>query len=341
MRICVFCGSSKGRRPAYARAASDLGQALAGRGIGLVYGGAHVGTMGVLADAVLRGGGEVTGVIPRQMVDREIAHTGVTDLQVVADMHERKARMASLADAFVALPGGAGTLEELFEAWTWGQLGLHAKPCGLLDVAGYYAPLRRFVDHMVAEEYLRPEFRSMLLVDSDPARLIDRFAHYEPPEENWAVPDPARLLGISPGRQIDALAWVHIRDGRVLMVRTRDNDALYLPGGKREPGESDVQALAREIREELGVRLDPQSLTLLAVVTDAAHGFADGTQVRMACYLADHCGRFAPGAEVRELAWVGRDDAGRCAPAGRQVLDELHARSLLAGQHRAACPEVS
>jgi len=173
-RICIFCGSSPGRGDNYRDAAARLGQLLAERGIGLVYGGAGVGIMGVVADAALEAGGEVVGVIPRHLVSREVAHDALTDLHVVSDMHERKATMARLADGFIALPGGAGTLEELFEVWTWAQLGLHDKPLGLLDVAGFYEPLARMLDHMVEEGFLRPGYRDMVAFESDPATLIDR-----------------------------------------------------------------------------------------------------------------------------------------------------------------------
>ncbi|MBS1106568.1 MAG: hypothetical protein H6Q91_2070 [Deltaproteobacteria bacterium] len=185
-RICVFCGSSPGARPSYRAAAERLGAAIAKRGLGLVYGGAHVGLMGAIADAALAQGGEVIGVLPRALEAREVAHRGLTELQVVDSMHERKARMAELSGAFVALPGGIGTLEETFEAWTWTQLGLHAKPCALLDVDGYYAPLQAFLDSAVAERFVRAEHRAMLLVDEDPERLLDALASWRVPVvEKW------------------------------------------------------------------------------------------------------------------------------------------------------------
>lgn len=182
MRICVFCGSSTGRSRQYVSAARTVGHQLARRGVGLVYGGAQVGIMGVLANAALDAGGEVIGVIPAHLVDREIAHTGLSDLHVVSGMHERKARMAGIADAFLALPGGAGTLEELFEVWTWAQLGLHDKPIALLDVVGFFQPLLAAIDHMVAEEFLPGAHRDMLVVASDIDDILDRFAVYRPPE---------------------------------------------------------------------------------------------------------------------------------------------------------------
>src|SRR5262245_56565280 len=183
--LCVFCGSSAGTRPMYAAAARDLGTLLAARGIGLVYGGGHVGVMGVIADAVLRGGGEVVGVIPQSLVQRELAQAGLTRLEVVDTMHQRKARMADLADGFVALPGGYGTLDETFEILTWAQLGIHAKPVGVLDVEGYWDGLRQLLAHAVAERFVRPEYAALLLFGDEPATLLDRFA-------DWPAPDVGR-----------------------------------------------------------------------------------------------------------------------------------------------------
>jgi uncharacterized protein (TIGR00730 family) len=165
--ICVFCGSSAGADPAYLEAAEAVGRRLAQRGVRVVYGGGKVGMMGAVADAVRDEGGDVIGVIPQAIVDLEIGHDGLDDLRVVGSMHERKALMAELSDAFIALPGGIGTLEELFEVYTWAQLGIHAKPLGLLDVAGYFRPLVAFLDHAVQERFLRPETRTLLAVSDD------------------------------------------------------------------------------------------------------------------------------------------------------------------------------
>jgi uncharacterized protein (TIGR00730 family) len=179
-RICVFCGTSPGARPEYAEAARELARLLTADGIGVVYGGGGVGLMGALADAVIAAGGELTGVIPRALVDREIAHRDVMDMRVVGSMHERKAVMADLSDAFVALPGGIGTLEELFEVYTWAQLGLHQKPCALLNVEGYYDGVADFLAHAVAERFLREETHELLLVETHPAGLIERLRSFEP-----------------------------------------------------------------------------------------------------------------------------------------------------------------
>jgi len=191
MRICVFCGAQPGVRPEYRRAAAAFGTLLARSGVGLVYGGASVGLMGAVADAALASGGEVIGVIPRALVSKEVAHHGLADLRVVGSMHERKALMAELSDGFVALPGGVGTLEELFEVWTWVHLGLHAKPCALLDVEGFYSALHAFIDHTEAEGFLRPGVREMLIVERDAEALLGRL-------RTWRAPSPAAERVLQP-----------------------------------------------------------------------------------------------------------------------------------------------
>jgi len=178
--VAVYCGSNIGTDPAYAAAAASLGQTLADRGIRLVYGGGHVGLMGVLADTVLGNGGEALGVITRALKEKEVAHSGLTSLTVVETMHERKAAMADAADAFVMLPGGYGTLDEFFEVVTWTQLGIHAKPCGVLDVAGYFAPLGTLLDGAARAGFVRPAHRGLVLTDTDPAALLDRLAAWTP-----------------------------------------------------------------------------------------------------------------------------------------------------------------
>lgn len=186
-RICVFCGANPGYREAYGRAARSLGSLLVRRGLGLVYGGGGIGLMGTVSSAVLTAGGDVTGVIPRSLMEREgVVADGVTDLRVVDSMHQRKALMAELSDAFIALPGGLGTFEELFEVLTWAQLGIHGKPVGLLDCDGYWRRLVAAIDHAVAEGFIRPEHRELLLVESDAERLLDRLVGYQPPQvEKW------------------------------------------------------------------------------------------------------------------------------------------------------------
>lgn len=178
--VCVFCGASPGARPIYREAAEQLGRSLAEQGLTLVYGGGAVGLMGLVADAALAAGGEVIGIIPQSLERAEIGHRGLTRLEVVDGMHARKARMAELADAFIALPGGLGTLEELFEVWTWGQLGYHAKPLGLLEVEGFYARLTAFLDHLVAERFVREQHRAILQISESPAELLQRLDAWRP-----------------------------------------------------------------------------------------------------------------------------------------------------------------
>jgi len=184
--VCVFCGSSPGAQPIYVQAARHLGQTLARRDLTLVYGGAGVGTMGQLAQAALDAGGHVIGVIPRALLDMEVAHTGLPDLRVVDSLHERKALMADLSDAFIALPGGLGTIDEFFEVLCWSQLGLHAKPCGLLNVGSYYDRLTAFLDHSVEEQFVRASHRESILVQEDAENLLDAFERYQAPRADKA-----------------------------------------------------------------------------------------------------------------------------------------------------------
>jgi hypothetical protein len=189
-RVCVFCGSSLGRDPRYAEQARALAREVVSRGMGVVFGGGSVGLMGVLADETLAGGGALTGVIPHGLAARELAHRGVADMRVVPTMHARKALMAELADGFVALPGGIGTLEELFEIVTWSQLGIHRKPVGVLNVAGYYDPLVALLEHAVAGGFVPAQSRDLVIVDEEAKRLLDRMsAHEPPPGPVWITPE--------------------------------------------------------------------------------------------------------------------------------------------------------
>lgn len=185
-QVCVFCGSYQGSQPIYMTAAHQMGNGLAQRGLGLVYGGGRVGLMGAVADGTIAGGGKVIGVIPQSLVDRELAHKGLSELRVVASMHERKAVMAELADSFVAMPGGFGTLDELFEIITWAQLGFHRKPIALLNIGGYFDPLITFIEHMETEGFIKPEHRNAVLVKNDVDSLLDTLLAYQAPQlEKW------------------------------------------------------------------------------------------------------------------------------------------------------------
>jgi uncharacterized protein (TIGR00730 family) len=189
-RICVYCGSSPGLLPDYRAAAQVLGHELAARGLGLVYGGASVGVMGAVADAVLEKGGQAIGVIPFALATREVAHDGLDELFVVESMHERKAKMAELSDGFIALPGGWGTIEEIFEMLTWAQLGFHQKPCGLLNISGYYDHLYTFLEHAIDQRFVREEYRPMIMMEQTADGLLDRYQHYQAPSvKKWIGPE--------------------------------------------------------------------------------------------------------------------------------------------------------
>ncbi|MCP4214164.1 MAG: TIGR00730 family Rossman fold protein [bacterium] len=185
-QVCVFCGSSRGNKPIYIEAAEELGRILAERNFGLVYGGANVGTMAAVAKSALKHGGKVIGVIPRELVEREVALTELDDLRIVDSMHERKALMHELSDAFIALPGGLGTIEEVLEVFTWAQLEMHSKPCGLLNIANFYDKLVEFLEHVVSQSFIHPDNLKMILMDKDPQKLLDKFATYTPPKVDKA-----------------------------------------------------------------------------------------------------------------------------------------------------------
>jgi len=186
MRVAVYCGSASGNEPVFVEATKKLGKYFAEQGIDVVYGGGHVGLMGTIADTVLEAGGKVFGVMPEDLVNREIAHKHLTDLAVVDNMHERKALMAEMADAFVALPGGAGTLEEIFEAWTWAQLGHHSKPCAFYNVHGFYEPLFGMLTNMIQKGFLKPEYSNMLIRVDEPEALVEAFRFYKAPQKKWS-----------------------------------------------------------------------------------------------------------------------------------------------------------
>jgi len=293
MRICVFCGSSFGNNEVYGNAAREMGRTLAAHKIGLIYGGGRVGLMGVLADAALNAGGAVIGVIPRSLVEREIQHTSLTELHTVATMHERKTRMAELADAFIALPGGAGTLEEIFEQWTWAQLGIHRKPCGFLNTNGYFDPLRKMIDQMTGEGFLRPEHASMLVFDTEPAAIIEAFRDYAHPAAKWQARPVIRIVA----------ALVQDEARRVLLVRKKGTHAFMQPGGKLRHSESHLAALERELGEELSCSLRPGSSTFLGTFTAPAAN-ESGWLVEAALYRVELDGEISAASEIDEVVWL-------------------------------------
>ena len=298
MRICVFCGSSSGKNDAYAEAARDMGVTLAQAGIELVYGGGRVGLMGVIADAALAAGGSVIGVMPQALVDREVQRLSLTELHVVESMHARKTKMSMLADGFVALPGGAGTLEEIFEQWTWAQLGIHQKPCGFLNTNGYFDPLRQMIDQMSGEGFLRMDHASMLVFDTKPAAIIESFREYSAPLAKWMATAQKTIRIVA--------ALVQDDRGRVLLVRKRGTRAFMQPGGKIQGDESHLEALRREITEELSCAIQPQPIYLGTFSALAAN--EQGSQVEAALYRVGLLGPIRAASEIEEILWLDPGD---------------------------------
>jgi hypothetical protein len=299
MRVCVFCGSSNGNNRIYSEAARELGETLAARAIELVYGGGRVGLMGVVADAILKAGGVAIGIIPQRLVQSEIHHTGLTACHVVATMHERKTKMSELADAFIALPGGLGTLEEILEQWTWAQLGIHRKPCGFLNTNAYFSPVQEMVERMVGHGFLDLKYASMTVFDSNPDALIEAFRGYSPPPPKWqgsVAAAPLQTIRI-------VAALIQDRDGRVLLVRKKGTKAFMQPGGKLLDSESDFAALERELGEELMCSIRPQSAAFLGRFSAPAAN-ESGCTVDAALYRVECVGSVKAGAEIDEILWL-------------------------------------
>jgi uncharacterized protein (TIGR00730 family) len=325
MRICVFCGSTSGNNELYANAAREMGRTLAARRIELVYGGGRVGLMGALADAALMAGGAVIGVMPRSLVEREIQHTSLTELHTVTTMHERKTKMAELADGFIALPGGAGTLEEIFEQWTWAQLGIHNKPCGFLNVNGYFDPLRKMIDQMASQGFLCPQYASMLVFDTEPDAILDAFRDYSPPPSKWQAPSD----GLGPTQTVIRIVAALAQDelGRVLLVRKKGTRAFMQPGGKLQDSESHLVALERELGEELRCSVRPGSSVFLGTFAAPAANESN-CLVEAALYGVELVGPISAAPEIDEVAWADPYcfDEIELAPLTREKVLPLAAR---------------
>jgi len=319
MRIGIFCGSKSGNDECYINAAQEMGMTLARRKIDVVYGGGRVGLMGALADAALSAGGTVIGVMPRSLVEREIHHTNLTELHLVETMHERKHRMAELSDGFIALPGGAGTLEEIFEQWTWAQLGIHRKPCGFLNTNGYFDPLRGMIDRMASEGFLHPEHSSMLIFENEPAAVIESMRDYAPPLPKWQTErnGPIRIVA----------AVVQDEVGRTLVVRKRGTRAFMQPGGKLRGAESHLDALEREIGEELMCAIRPGSAVFLGTFVAPAAS-ESGRFVEAALYRVELVGEIRAASEIEEIAWLHPDEPRdvELAPLTRDTVLPLTAK---------------
>jgi uncharacterized protein (TIGR00730 family) len=304
-----------------------MGRALAQRNIALIYGGGRVGLMGALADAALAAGGSVVGVMPRSLVERGIQHTGLSELHIVATMHERKAKMAELADGFIALPGGAGTLEEIFEQWAWAQLGMHRKACGFLNTNSYFDPLRTMIDRMAEEGFLRQEDASMLVFDTEASAIIDAFRNYSPPAAKWQAPPNANQSEQTVIRIVAALVQDEAR--RVLLVRKKGTRAFMQPGGKIVDSESHLAALERELREELRCSVRPGSPVFLGTFTAQAAN-ETGCLVEAALYRVELLGTISASSEIEEVAWLDSFAPAQIelAPLTRETVLPLAARDI-------------
>jgi uncharacterized protein (TIGR00730 family) len=333
----VFCGSSPGRNHSFRDAAKTTGQALANAGVRLVYGGGRVGLMGILADEVLAAGGQVTGIIPEALWEREIAHQGLTDLRIVDTMHARKTLMAELSDGFIALPGGPGTLEEIFEQWTWSQLGIHAKPCGFLNVDGYFNPQIAMIDRMVADGFLSHTYAAMLSVETDPTVLLARMKAFRPPTTKWSGKDRTSM----PAASIPIAAAIIADDsGRVLLVRKCHTSCFIQPGGKLRAGEAARDALAREVREELGCSVvNAEFLGFFAA--QAANEPTHSVEAAVFDTVID--GRPRARAEIEEVAWADPSacDSLPLAPLTREhILPLFRLRRSAASRRGGLTPRI-
>jgi uncharacterized protein (TIGR00730 family) len=301
MRICVVCGSSCGSNGLYMDAARKLGTTLAERNIDLIYGGGRVGLMGVLADATVAAQGFVIGVMPQSLVEREIQHRNLNEFHVVNTMHERKSKMAELADGFVSLPGGAGTLEEILEQWTWAQLGIHQKPCAFLNVNGYFDPFRAMVKQMVGEGFLEEEYASMLIFAAEPVAIVEAFRAYSPPPAKWGRASAFSASRRPPIKIVAAV--IQAQDNRILLVRKKGTRTFMQPGGKLHESESHCDALQRELKEELTCDLRPDTRIYLGTFRAPAAN-ESGYMVEAALYRVDVTGSIHPAAEIEEVVWV-------------------------------------
>lgn len=314
MKVCIFCGANSGNDFKIANATLLLCDHLIQTDCDLVYGGGVTGLMGLIADRFISAGRKVIGVRPEKLIADEAVHNGLTEVIVVKSMQERKALMVELSDAFIALPGGIGTLDEIVETFTLFKIGFTDKPSGILNVNGYYDGLIKQLERMVSSSFLKQEQKKMLAFSSNPKVLL----------ENMQISklDPQT-------KYIDKIAYIEIQDGKILTTRSFGKDKFYIPGGKRDIGETDEQTLLREIKEELDVRIDSDTIDYVGLFKAQAHGKSDDTQVMMTCYSAKYSGALKASNEIEEIMWLNFADKDLVSFVDILIFDYLKERGAL------------
>ncbi len=311
-RICIFCGANPGNNPNITRQTHQLCDLLIENDFDLVYGGGKDGLMGLIADRFLAAGKKVIGIRPEKLIEGEGSHTGLTKMIVVKDMHERKAQMMDEADVFVSLPGGIGTLDEMLEVYTQVKIGFVDKFCGVLNTDNYYEGLKLLFANMVQHDFLKAKDQLILEVADSPQQLLESIL-------KWKRTQP----------EIDKVAYVHLKNGQILMTRSKGKTAYYIPGGKRDPGESDEQSLIREVREELTVDLIPSTIKYVGTFRAQADGKAKGVEVKMSCYDGRFKGTLQASSEIEEVRWMNYRHIDLVSHVDKKIFHYLKVRDLL------------
>ena len=301
--ICIFCGANTGNSETIIAQTESLLQLLINLDFDLVYGGGKSGLMGIIADRFLESGKKVVGIRPSKLIEDEDAHTSLTELIVVKDMFERKAEMMKRADFFIALPGGVGTLDEIMDVYTNVKIGFTDKFCALLDVDGFYRGLTDQLSKMAEKSFLKPKDQDLLVVGN--------------PE--WLASKIEERLN-----EIDKVAFIEIKDKKILTARSQGKDKFYIPGGKRDNNETDPETLEREVREELSVSIRPDTIKNIGVFRAQAHGKPEGIKVRMACYSAEYTGSLTPASEIEEIKWMTTADQELVSHVDKVIFRYLH-----------------
>ena len=311
-RICIFCGANPGNNPRITDHVEELCVLLIEQGFDLVYGGGKDGLMGLIADRFLAAGRRVIGVRPKKLIEGEGSHLGLTKMIVVKDMHERKAQMMDEADLFIALPGGVGTLDEIMEVYTQVKIGFFDKFCGVLNTDYFYQGLELLLDNMVKHGFLQQNDKAKLQIEDTPQALLDRMVKWKSSKE-----------------EIDKIAFIFVEDGEILMTRSKGKSLYYIPGGKRDPGETDKQALIREVREELTVNIVPSTIEYVGTFRAPADRSVNDVGVKMSCYTAEFIGTPQASSEISVIRWMTFQEIDLVSRVSKKIFHFLKERDLL------------